>query len=73
MIGTLHITPIIYSCYVMHAIIEKQEKTRETQNDYFTEISVYIIEETLQKTTQKGGENIENLWKNGHNSKCKVR
>ena len=57
----------------MHAIIEKQEKTRETQNDYFTEISVYIIEETLQKTTQKGGENIENLWKNGHNSKCKVR
>ena len=57
----------------MRVTTEKQEKTRETQNDYFTEINVYIIEETLQKTTQKGGENIENLWKNGHNSEFKTR
>ena len=57
----------------MRVTIEKLKKTRETQNDYFTEINVYTIEETLQKTTQKGGENIENLWKNGHNSECKVR
>ena len=73
MIGTLHITPIIYSYCVMRVTTEKHEKTRETQKDYFTEINVYIIEETLQKTTQKGGEYIENLWKNGHNSECKVR
>lgn len=57
----------------MRVIIEKQEKTRETQNDYFTEINVYMIEETLQKTTQKGGEYIENLWKNSHNSEFKTR
>ena len=57
----------------MRVTIEKLKKTRETQNDYFTEINVYTIEETIQKTTQKGGENIENLWKNGHNSKFKTR
>ena len=57
----------------MRVTIEKLKKTRETQNDYFTEINVYTIEETLQKTTQKGGENIENLWKNGHNSEFKTR
>ena len=57
----------------MRVITGKHEKTRETQNDYFTEINVYIIEETLQKTTQKGGEYIENLWKNSHNSEFKTR
>lgn len=73
MIGTLHIIPITYSCFVMRVTTEKHEKTRGTRNDYFTEINVYIIEETLQKTTQKGGEYIENLWKNSHNSEFKTR